>query len=157
MVKSDEFTCSIEGGMDVRSGCPLKRGIISTEWGPISIQHVIAGISAGVQRNEVTFKGVLDIMKSKQLLKRNAHPEAFVKNNSIDTVWVATLATHIAHAILNQTSANPVIGNVGYWNDSVLPRAFYLESHTWDMIESDILGGIDGKKLSCLPVYVSNE
>lgn len=135
----------IEGSPGDRSSCPLKQGVLSTQWGPISISHVIAGIAAGLQRNQVTFGRIADFMDSNGYSKRSASSREFSsKNQEVDSVWVVSVAVHLANAILNQTTGSPLIGNEGYWNDTVLPRAFYLDSHTWDMIEPDILAGIDG-------------
>lgn len=136
----------IESSPSRRSSCPLKQGIISTKRGSVSVTHVIAGISAGVQRNQVTFGRVADFIEKNGLGKRSVQStDVSSRSTEINTVWVASIAADIANAILNQTTGNPIMGNEGYWNDTILPRAFYLESQTWDMIEPDILGGIDGE------------
>lgn len=136
------FHFRIEGSSSDQSSCPLKQGIISTKWGPISIHHVIAGISTGLEPNQVTFDGIANFMESDLLVNRST----LTQNQEVNPIWVAVLAADIAHAILNQTIGHPVIGNEGYWNDTLYPRAFYLDSQTWDMIEADILAGIDGKR-----------
>lgn len=139
------FFFRIEGSPGDRSSCPLKQGVISTKWGPISVNHVIAGVSSGLQRNQVTFGQVANFMENTNHTKRSLQSgEVLPRNEGVNSLWVATLAADVANAILNQTTDNPYIGNEGYWNDTLLPRAFFLDSHTWDMMEPDILAGIDG-------------
>lgn len=135
----------IEGSPGGRSSCPLKQGILSTKWGPISISHVIAGIAAGLQQNQVTFGHIVEFMENNGYSTRTASSGEFSsKYQQVNSIWVASIAVHLANSILNQTTGSPLIGNEGYWNDTTLPRAFYLDSHTWDMIEPDILAGVDG-------------
>lgn len=62
----------------------------------------------------------------------------------MDSVLFGTLIGDLADVLLSQASSNPVIGNPGYWNDSMLPRTFYLDSQDWDLTEAEVLGGIDG-------------
>lgn len=62
----------------------------------------------------------------------------------MDTILFGTLIGDLGDVLLSQASSNPVICNTGYWNDSMLPRTFYLDFPHWDLTEAEILGGIDG-------------
>lgn len=108
---------------------------------------MIASVAAGAQRNEVTFGRLFELLKSDGIVNRKV-PSLNVQSTSInakaDPVWITSVASDLANAILNQTTGSAFIGNEGYWNDTILPRAFYLDSYTWDMIEPDVLAGIDG-------------
>nr|XP_023030045.1 uncharacterized protein LOC111517977 [Leptinotarsa decemlineata] len=141
-------TCNDRASMPLELGatsseneCPLRRGVVSTKWGSISSTNLITGIAAGLQDNQVTFERLVEGIEENGEESINT---SITYTNNVNTVFLATLAGGLARSILNQTTETPVIGNEGFWNDTLLPRAYYLKSNTWDMIEADILAGIDG-------------
>lgn len=142
------------------SMCPLKLGNLKTKWGPVSASHLIAGIAAGLQQNQVTFQRVFDAIHmhegttnvSYKLL--NVNDES--SNSDVDSVLFATIAGDLGEVVLTQATENPIIGNKGYWNDTLLPRAFYLRLHQWDLTEAEILGGLDAAILGKNADFIIN-
>ncbi|CAH1153729.1 unnamed protein product [Phaedon cochleariae] len=137
-----------ELGSITPSSCPLQKGTVKTKWGSISVTHLITAIAAGLQRNPVPFSRVVQGIQKEKEEERTSDPRAAIlpiaSDAMADAIWVATLAGDMAKAILNQASGTPVIGTAGFWNDTLLPRAFYLKSNAWDLTEAGILAGIDG-------------
>lgn len=64
--------------------------------------------------------------------------------SNVNTVWVSTVAGDIAQVVLNQANVKPIIGEVGNWNDTLLPREYYLVPAYKELSDADVLGGIDG-------------
>lgn len=150
--RGDEaFTCQDNSLMpeksaqySAQSSCPVKLGNVKTKWGPISVSNLLAGIAAGLQQEQVTFQKVVDAIS---MHKARSYSSANTRSKHVDSVLFGTLIGDLADVLLSQASSNPVIGNTGYWNDSMLPRTFYLDSQDWDLTEAEVLGGIDGTVL----------
>ncbi|XP_057668458.1 uncharacterized protein LOC130901181 isoform X2 [Diorhabda carinulata] len=145
----ENLTCDDRSSMSleikdtyVQSRCVLRRGVLKTKWGPVSATQLLSGIAAGLQNNLATFGRVKSgIQKKNGIISSDG---TFTSEKGINIIWVATMASDLAQAILNQTTGMAIIGNKGFWNDTMLPKAYYLKTGYWDMIDADILAGIDG-------------
>ncbi|XP_076261704.1 uncharacterized protein LOC143197278 isoform X1 [Rhynchophorus ferrugineus] len=135
---------------DAVSSCPLKLGNIKTNWGSISVSHLIAGIATGLEPNQVTYQRILDSITSRSDSEKGSPSITTNRtsiNHDVDNVLFATIVGDIAEVVLSQVTDQPVIGNRDYLNDTLIPRVFYLKTRQWDMMESEILAGIDGAVL----------
>ncbi|KAL1492995.1 hypothetical protein ABEB36_011142 [Hypothenemus hampei] len=74
-----------------------------------------------------------------------------INSTDVDSILFATITGDLGEVLVNQPYEHPNIANQGYWNDTFLPRTFYLGSQEWDLTEAEIIGGIDaaiiGKKI----------
>ncbi|XP_030756010.1 uncharacterized protein LOC115882230 [Sitophilus oryzae] len=133
-------------GSDAQSACPLKLGNVKTNWGSISVSHLIAGVATGLQQNQVTFQRIIDAIHTNTgatNISSALLSDANDVNHEVDNVLFATIVGDLGEVVLSQATENPIIGNQGYWNDTLLPRAFYLRSRQWDLTQAEILAGID--------------
>ncbi|XP_066158831.1 uncharacterized protein [Euwallacea fornicatus] len=142
------------------SNCPLKQGNIHTKWGPISVSHLIGGIAAGLQPEEVTFQRVFDAIHVQEGKNLSLSYEVPLDSNNgsqnIDSILFVAITGDLGEVVLSQVTETPAIGNQGYWNDTLLPRAFYLKSQQWDLTEAEVLGGIDGAAVGKKAAYLLN-
>ncbi|KAL4702962.1 hypothetical protein ACJJTC_008740 [Scirpophaga incertulas] len=155
----------------VYSRCPIEEGVIQTQWGPIAPGTLVAAIAASLESQRVLVTDILnaDIFKAgvSEPLMASAKQEWFenieVFNVHQDTapldisnIWVATLAGDLAEVIVNQgprvgsVPRNIVVGTNNRWNDTFLPRDFYLlpgnaSNIDWHFTDAEIIAGIDAK------------
>ncbi|XP_048517274.1 uncharacterized protein LOC109540977 isoform X2 [Dendroctonus ponderosae] len=141
------------------SNCPLKLGNVKTKWGPVSVSHLIAGIAAGLQQEQVTFQRVFEAIHYHKGVRKAYYQSGSNETNStqeVDAVLFAAIAGDLGEVLLSQASENPIIGNQGYWHDTLMPRAFYLKSQQWDLTEAEILAGIDAAIIGKKTQYLLN-
>jgi hypothetical protein len=127
------------------SNCPIKKGNVNTKWGAVSAGHIIAATASALQQTTATFERIeLSINNASDKNVTSVPPTIVTNTNNVNNVWISTIAGDLATVILKQAQYTPEIGTDGFWNDTLLPRIYYLKSTNWDMTETDILGGIDG-------------
>ena len=125
------------------SRCPIERGVIQTRWGTIAPGHIIAGLSAVSQETNVTFQQLVKELKGNINITTKYSSKS--QEQTINNVLVSTVIGDLAEVLLNQLSEFPIIGKVGWWNNSLLPRDHYVDDVVWDITMAELLGGIDGK------------
>ncbi|XP_013177234.1 PREDICTED: uncharacterized protein LOC106124809 [Papilio xuthus] len=122
-----------------QSTCPILGGVVNTRWGAVSAGHLIAGIAAGAELQQVP---VLELAKSSFLNYNNVQ-------QSVTSIYPATLSGDLAEAVLIQGTerGNPSIsiGTAGNWNSSQATRFYMLHSRiNVEMTDPEIRGDIDG-------------
>jgi len=129
----------------VLSQCPVENGVLQSPWGAFSGGPVIAGIAAGLQRQNVAVRDLLgEEHMGNYRMARQQTPQ-FVDNR-----FAATLTGDIAEASLRQpATANVQVGASGAWNNSAVPRWYFLtQRERLEMTDAEIRGGIDGLVLA---------
>lgn len=145
------------GVVDVSSNaisqCPVENGVVQSPWGAFAAGTVIAGIAAGVERQSVT---VDDLMGSSRFGQYKMARQTAVP--LVDNRFAATLSGDIAESVLLQVPATPVtVGAPGAWNNSAVPRWFFLsQRERLEMTDAEIRGGIDGLVMGTnIPIWRS--
>ncbi|KAL0851229.1 hypothetical protein ABMA28_007073 [Loxostege sticticalis] len=154
----------------IHSRCPIEEGVIQTDWGPIAPGILVAAVAASLEPQRVTLSEILDTDIFKEgiseplmtLAKQEWYEdiEAFNAQEQpatpdISNIWVATLAGDLAEVVVNQgPRVGPaphaiVVGSSNRWNDTLLPRDFYLlpknaSNVDWHFTDAEILAGVDG-------------
>ncbi|XP_063395064.1 uncharacterized protein LOC134680017 [Cydia fagiglandana] len=122
------------------TNCPIETGVVSTPWGDVAMGPVIAGISAGLEEQNVL---VSDLVT----LKSGFTDSSIVVNNR----YAATVAGDIAETAIRQgmTRNSITVGGTGGWNSSYANR-HYFHTRTTDLelTDAEIRGGLDGLILS---------
>lgn len=124
------------------SRCPLESGIVKTRWGTISPGHIIAGIASALQETTLAVQEVIDVIQKDKNITKKA--SAKLNLGTISNVGVSTLIGDLAEVTLYQASDKPKIGNSGVWNNSYIPRLYYIKDEPFEMTSAELLGGIDG-------------
>ncbi|KAK9758523.1 hypothetical protein QE152_g427 [Popillia japonica] len=124
------------------SDCPIEKGVVKTRWGTVSPGHVIAGIATAFQETNVNFFELVEELENDYNITSSFIPRAVT--SSLNNVVISTIVGDLAEVILNQAYTTPTFGDVGRWNDTIFPRAHYLDREQWDMTTAELLGGIDG-------------
>ncbi|XP_045445370.1 uncharacterized protein LOC123653417 [Melitaea cinxia] len=169
------------------SRCPIEDGVIQTTWGTISPGTLIAALASSLEAQRVAVQDILgaNIFREEvsQSLIDSAVKDWYIKtgafeiddindvnsetNNDISNIWAATLAGDLAEVVVNQgprvgaSSQHFMIGSSNRWNDTLLPRDYYLfrSNETlpnWHFTDAEILAGIDGLILANhLPTWVA--
>lgn len=125
------------------SDCPIEKGVVKTRWGTVSPGHVIAGIATAFQETNVNFFELVEELENDYNITSSFIPRAVT--SSLNNVVISTIVGDLAEVILNQAYTTPTFGDVGRWNDTIFPRAHYLDREQWDMTTAELLGGIDGR------------
>ncbi|KAF6211433.1 hypothetical protein GE061_011945 [Apolygus lucorum] len=144
-VNSDQFTGS------VKSSCPIEKGVVLTDFGTVSPNHVLLAIASWLQPQEVRQMRMLDGYSRKR-----SPPLYFPYNKTVNNFWAATIAGDMAELIVFQLplSSTPQFGPGGWWNDVILPTRFYQKidyqgvlHDFWQDTDAELLGGIDGSMI----------
>ncbi|CAF4791555.1 unnamed protein product [Pieris macdunnoughi] len=173
---------STESANRLYSRCPIEVGVIQTPWGSITPGTIVAAIASSLENQKVLVTDILQTELFKEVIPDTLLDMALEEWDSkleklelddlgtdvsdISNVWVATLAGDLAEVVVNQGArfgASPqrmVIGSSNKWNDTLLPRDYYLfmqnaSSTDWHMTDAEILAGIDGLILShYVPIWI---
>lgn len=128
------------------SACPVENGVIYTPWGTIAAGTVIAGIAAGLEPQTVQIRDLLPARNSPMRARQQAQPLR------VDNRWAATLAGDLAEVTLLHAPSQPAniqVGAAGAWNQTVIPKWFFLSQRTaLEMTDAEIRAGIDGLALA---------
>jgi len=123
------------------SQCPVENGVVLTRWGTVSLGPVIAGLVAGLFEQIVPLPDL--IMKNPPIA---LSPE--LQTATVDNRFGATLSGDLAEAALMQGPQRPegaIIGLVGRWNSTILPRWYFNRGRDGrEMTDAEIRGGLDG-------------
>lgn len=123
------------------SQCPVENGVMQSPWGAFSAGTVIAGIAAGLERQTINVRDLMDESHMGQY--KMARQQAGI---TVDNRFAATLSGDIAESVLRQVPATPIqVGAPGAWNNTAVPRWFFLsQRERLEMTDAEIRGGIDG-------------
>ncbi|XP_032678684.1 uncharacterized protein LOC116847626 [Odontomachus brunneus] len=116
------------------SNCPVENGVIKTNWGPVSIGSVIAGIAAGLQPETIQLS---------TLFPKKPH----LSNVTVNNKWIATISGDLAEVALIQgpIKQNLELGVSGNWNSSSVPRWYFLKRNdSLEFTTAEMRGDIDG-------------
>lgn len=138
----EQNTGLVDVASNAISSCPVENGVLQSPWGSVSGGTVIAGIAAGLERQTVTVRDLVTDDHMGQY--RSARQQVGVA--TVDNRFAATLSGDIAEAILRQIPADNIqVGASGAWNNSAVPRWFFLsQRERLEMTDAEIRGGIDG-------------
>lgn len=131
----------VDIGSNQLSQCPVENGVMQSPWGAFSAGTVIAGIAAGLERQVVP---VADLIGQDHMGQyRSARQQIGIAN--VDNRFASTLSGDIAEAVLLQSPNTIQIGASGAWNNSAVPRWYFLsQRERLQMSDAEIRGGIDG-------------
>lgn len=130
----------VDVGSNVLSACPVENGVLQSPWGAFSGGSVIAGIAAGLVQQQVTVRDLIgqDHMEQYRFGRQQA-------GTTVDNRFAATLSGDIAEAVLRQVPQTVQVGASGAWNNSAVPRWYFLsQRERLEMTDAEIRGGIDG-------------
>lgn len=126
------------------SGCPEEKGVVKTKWGSISPGHLIAGVASALQESQDTFEDIYRTIHEKAEHLDQITSSAF-STVMLDNLWISTVAGDLGEIVVYQASEKPVVGNEGYWNDTLYPRLYMSAGGSQEMTDAELLGGIDGE------------
>lgn len=132
---------NVDIASNLLSQCPVENGVVQSQWGAFSAGTAIAGIATGLAQQTVSIRDLIneEHMGNYRLARQQAVP-------GVDNRFAATLAGDIAEAVLRQpASQNVQVGASGAWNNSAVPRWFFLsQRERLEMTDAEIRGGLDG-------------
>lgn len=136
----EQNTGSVDIASNALSQCPVENGVLQSPWGSFAGGTVIAGIAAGLMRQEIPFNNIFTEEHIRQLQLESQQAALTVDNR-----FAATLSGDIAEAVLRQSPATVQVGAAGAWNNSAVPRWYFLsQRERLEMTDAEIRGGIDG-------------
>lgn len=107
----------VDVASNIVSQCPVENGVMQSPWGAFSAGTVIAGLAAGLERQQVTVSELVGPANMGQF--RFARQQA---NIAVDNRFAATLSGDIAEAVLRQSPQTIQVGATGAWNNSAVPH-----------------------------------
>lgn len=125
-----------------QSACPQEHGVAKSRWGSVSPGRIIAGTASALQQTQDTLQNFLAVVQPNT--SSIDHSNSKYSTAVLDNVWLSTVVNDLAEMIIYQASENPEIGNVGYWNDTLFPRAYLTSGANFELTQPELLGGIDG-------------
>ncbi|XP_069678590.1 uncharacterized protein [Periplaneta americana] len=141
-------------GVEV-SRCPIEEGVVHTsKWDTVSLGPVVAAIAAALEPQDVQI--ALLLTEPDHSNATDDRVEKFERYQSmaltavLQNTWAATLAGDLAEVAVYQgprVQGELFIGPTGEWNDTALPRVFYMDQKNhalWQMTDAETRGGIDG-------------
>lgn len=141
------------------SRCPIEMGVAYDSNGPgIHPGVIIANIASGLQPQEVRIADFVSEYRVKDPFEnletmettdnRKKIDKLIASLNSVDNTYASGLVGDLAEVVLFQgPRGNINIGFEGMWNDTELPRMFYLKGNqggNWHLTDTEILSGLDG-------------
>lgn len=140
----EQNTGLVDVASNAISQCPVENGVLQSPWGAIAGGTVIAGIAAGLERQQVTVRDLVGEDHMSQY--RFARQQAGIV---VDNRFAATLSGDIAESVLLQSPQTVQVGASGAWNNSAVPRWYFLsQRERLEMTDAEIRGGIDGLALA---------
>lgn len=136
----EQNTGLVDVASNAISQCPVENGVLHSPWGSFSGGSVIAGIAAGLERQQVTVRDLVgeDHMGNYKMSRQ-------ASGIVVDNRFAATLSGDIAESVLRQAPSNIQVGAAGAWNNSAVPRWFFLsQRERLEMTDAEIRGGLDG-------------
>lgn len=128
------------------SQCPIEEGVLWTPWGAVSGGALIAGIAAGMQRQEVS-PSQMQLSGSQP---GQDNPTVFAAAGPVSNIYAATLTGDLAEVVLNQAprlQTGLKVGSAGGWNDTSVPRHYFLsDNENYEMTDAEIRGSLDGEQ-----------
>jgi hypothetical protein len=136
----EQNTGLVDVASNAVSQCPVENGVLQSPWGAIAGGTVVAGIAAGLEQQRVPVRDLIGDHMG-QYRKRVARQA----NIQVDNRFAATLSGDIAESVLRQSPNVIQVGAAGAWNNSAVPRWYFLsQRERLEMTDAEIRGGIDG-------------
>lgn len=121
------------------SACPVENGVLHSPWGGFSAGAALSGIAAGLVHQVVPVRDLIGNNLENYRLARQQ------QGTQVDNRFAATLSGDLAEAVLRQVPATVQVGASGAWNNSAVPRWYFLsQRERLEQTDAEIRGGIDG-------------
>lgn len=140
----EQNTGLVDVASNAISQCPVENGVLQSPWGAFAGGTVIAGLAAGLERQQVNIRDLVgeDHMGHYRLARQQV-------GITVDNRFAATLSGDIAEAVLHQMPNTVQVGANGAWNNSAVPHWYFLsQRERLEMTDAEIRGGIDGLTLA---------
>lgn len=125
------------------SQCPVENGVLFSPWGAISGGPLITGIAAGLTPQNVTVRELN--VRSGEYRSAKRRQKRQVPIMLVDNRFAATLSGDLSEVVLLQAPGAVQVGVTGAWNNTAVPRWFFLsQRERVQMTDAEIRGGLDG-------------